>query len=50
MIENRGFIAKSVEVLVDVRDDLISLFYHLLDIPTLCDIEDQSVHGECDDS
>jgi hypothetical protein len=32
-------IANGIEVLVAVRDDLGCLFYHLLENPTLCDIE-----------
>jgi hypothetical protein len=34
-------IAKGVEVLIGVSDDLGCLFYHLLENPTLCDIEHQ---------
>jgi hypothetical protein len=32
-------IANGIEVLVAMRDDLGCLFYHLLENPTLCDIE-----------
>jgi hypothetical protein len=39
LIDDAGSIAKGVEVLVDVRDDLACLFYHLLENPLLCDIE-----------
>jgi hypothetical protein len=41
LIDDAGSIAKGVEVLVDVRDDLNCLFYHLLENPLLCDIERQ---------
>jgi hypothetical protein len=41
LIDNAGSIAKGVEVLIDVRDDLDCLFYHLLENPILCDIEHQ---------
>jgi hypothetical protein len=41
LIEDAGSIAKGVEVLVDVREDLDCLFYHLLDNPFLCDIQHQ---------
>jgi hypothetical protein len=37
--EDAGSIAKGVEVLVAVRDDLGCLFYHLLENPLLCDLE-----------
>jgi hypothetical protein len=41
LIEDAASIAKGVEVLVGVSDDLGCLFYHLLENPTLCDIEHQ---------
>jgi hypothetical protein len=41
--EDSGSIAKGVEVLVAVRDDLGSLFCHLLENPLLCDIEHGNV-------
>jgi hypothetical protein len=41
LIDDVGSIAKGVEVLVDVRDNLGCLFYHLLENPLLCDIEQQ---------
>ncbi len=41
LIDDAGSIAKRVEVLIDVRDDLDCLFYHLLENPVLCDIEHQ---------
>jgi hypothetical protein len=41
LIEDAGSIASGVEVLVDVREDLDCLFYHLLENPFLCDIEHQ---------
>jgi hypothetical protein len=41
LIDDAGSIAKGVEVLTDVRDDLGCLFYHLLENPMLCDIEHQ---------
>jgi hypothetical protein len=37
LIEDAGSIAKGVEVLDAVRDDLGCLFYHLLENPLLCD-------------
>jgi hypothetical protein len=43
LIDDAGSISKGVEVLVDVRDDLGCLFYHLLENPLLCDIEQQPV-------
>jgi hypothetical protein len=36
--EDPASIARGVEVLIGVRDDLTCLFYHLLENPTLCDI------------
>jgi hypothetical protein len=39
LIEDAASIAKGVEVLIDVSDDLGCLFYHLLENPTLCDVE-----------
>jgi hypothetical protein len=39
LIEDAGSIPKGVEVLIDMRDDLDCLFYHLLENPLLCDIE-----------
>jgi hypothetical protein len=39
LITDAGSIAKGVEVLVAVRDDLGCLFYHLLQNPLLCDLE-----------
>jgi hypothetical protein len=39
LIEDAASIAKGVEVLIGVSDDLGCLFYHLLENPTLCDIE-----------
>jgi hypothetical protein len=41
LIDDAGLVARGVEVLVDVRDDLGCLFYHLLENPMLCDIEGQ---------
>jgi hypothetical protein len=41
LIDDAGLIAEGVEVLIDVRDDLACLFYHLLENPILCDIEHQ---------
>jgi hypothetical protein len=41
LIDDAGSIAKGVEVLIEVRDDLACLFYHLLENPMLCDIEHQ---------
>jgi hypothetical protein len=41
LIDDAGSIAKGVEVLIDVRDDLGCLFYHLLENPMLCEIEHQ---------
>jgi hypothetical protein len=41
LIEDAASIAKGVEVLIGVSDDLGCLFYHLLENPTLCDIEHQ---------
>jgi hypothetical protein len=38
LIDDAGSITKGVEVLIDVRDDLGCLFYHLLENPMLCDI------------
>jgi hypothetical protein len=37
--EDAGSIAKAVEVMVAVRNDLGCLFYHLLENPLLCDLE-----------
>jgi hypothetical protein len=39
LIEDKVSIANCVEVLIDVRDDLGCLFYHLLENPILCNIE-----------
>jgi hypothetical protein len=39
LIEDKASIVKGVEVLIGVSDDLGCLFYHLLENPTLCDIE-----------
>jgi hypothetical protein len=39
LIEDAGSMAKGVEVLVAVRNDLGCLFYHLLENPLLCDLE-----------
>jgi hypothetical protein len=39
LIKDAASIAKGVEVLIGVSDDLGCLFYHLLENPTLCDIE-----------
>jgi hypothetical protein len=39
LLDDAGSIAKGVEVLIDVRDDLGCLFYHLLENPVLCEIE-----------
>jgi hypothetical protein len=51
LIKDAASIAKGVEVLIDVRNDLSCLFYHLLENPTLCDIEHQhdtkSVTSSC---
>jgi hypothetical protein len=41
LIKDTASIAKGVEVLIGVSDDLGCLFYHLLENPTLCDIEHQ---------
>jgi hypothetical protein len=41
LIKDAACIAKGVEVLIGVSDDLGCLFYHLLENPTLCDIEHQ---------
>jgi hypothetical protein len=41
LIEDAASNAKGVEVLIGVSDDLGCLFYHLLENPTLCDIEHQ---------
>jgi hypothetical protein len=41
LIKDAASIAKGVEVLIGVIDDLSCLFYHLLENPTLCDIEHQ---------
>jgi hypothetical protein len=38
LIEDAGSIAKGVEVLVAVQDDLGCLFYHLLENPLLCEL------------
>jgi hypothetical protein len=39
LIKDVASIARGVEVLIGVSDDLGCLFYHLLENPTLCDIE-----------
>jgi hypothetical protein len=41
LIQDLASIAKGIEVLIGVSDDLGCLFYHLLENPTLCDIEHQ---------
>jgi hypothetical protein len=41
LITDAASIEKGVEVLIGVSDDLGCLFYHLLENPTLCDIEHQ---------
>jgi hypothetical protein len=41
LIKDAASVAKGVEVLIGVRDDLGCLFYHLLENPTLCDVEHQ---------
>jgi hypothetical protein len=41
LIKDAASIAKGVEVLIGVIDDLSCLFYHLSENPTLCDIEHQ---------
>lgn len=41
LIEDAASISKGVEVLIGVNNDLGCLFYHLLENPTLCDIEHQ---------
>jgi hypothetical protein len=41
LITDAASIAKGVEVLIGVSDDLGCLFYHLLENPTLCDIDHQ---------
>jgi hypothetical protein len=41
LIKDAASIAKGVEVLIGVSDDLGCLFYHLSENPTLCDIEHQ---------
>jgi hypothetical protein len=43
LIEDAASIAKGVEVLIGVSDDLGCLFYHLLENPPLCDIEHQYI-------
>jgi hypothetical protein len=43
LIEDVAPVAKGVEVLVAVRDDLGGLFYHLLENPLLCDIDHRHV-------
>jgi hypothetical protein len=43
LIDDAGSIAKGIKVLIDVRDDLNCLFYHLLENPMICDIELQYV-------
>jgi hypothetical protein len=43
LIKDAGSIAKGVEVLVAVRDDLGCLFYQLLENPLLCGIEHRYV-------
>jgi hypothetical protein len=43
LIEDAGSIAKGVEVLVAMRDNLSYLFYHLLENPLLCDLEHRYV-------
>jgi hypothetical protein len=39
LVKDAASIAKGVEVLIGVSDDLGCLFYHLLENPTLCNIE-----------
>jgi hypothetical protein len=41
LIKDAASIAKGVEVLIGVSDDVGCLFYHLLENPTLCDIDHQ---------
>jgi hypothetical protein len=41
LIDDAASIARGVEVLIGVSDDLGCLFYHLLENPTLCDIDHQ---------
>jgi hypothetical protein len=41
LIEDAASIAKGVELLIEVRINLSCLFYHLLENPTLCEIEHQ---------
>jgi hypothetical protein len=41
LINDSASIAKGVDVLIGVSDDLGCLFYHLLENPTLCDIKHQ---------
>ncbi len=43
LIEDKASIVKGVEVLIGVSDDVGCLFYHLLENPTLCDIEHQYI-------
>jgi hypothetical protein len=43
LIKDAASIAKGVEVLIGVSDDVGCLFYHLLENPTLCDIEHQYI-------
>jgi hypothetical protein len=51
LIKDAASIAKGVDVLIGVSDDLGCLFYHLSENPTLCDIEHQyntkSETGKC---
>jgi hypothetical protein len=41
LINDAASIAKTSRVLIGVSDDVGCLFYHLLENPTLCDIEHQ---------
>jgi hypothetical protein len=43
LIKDTASISKGVEVLIGVSDDVGCLFYHLLENPTLCDIEHQNI-------
>jgi hypothetical protein len=43
LINDAASIAKGVEVLIGVSDDIGCLFYHLSENPTLCDIEHQYI-------
>jgi hypothetical protein len=48
MIQDAGSIAKGVEVLSDVSDDLDCVFLHLLENPLLCDIACRDIEAATD--